>query len=73
MTYKIYGKELKNRSQKKPFYSSLYGLGSIVKTKIASKGFLISEDKNGLYNIKNKIQSLRITDIDNKDLKYLIK
>ncbi len=69
MSYKIYGKELNNRSQKKPFFSSIYGLGSIVKTKIASQGLLISEDKNGLYNIKNKIQSLRITDIDSKSFK----
>ena len=73
MSYKIYGKELKNRSQKKPFFSSLYGLGSIVKTSIASKGLLISDNKNGLYNIKNKIQSLRITDIDKNSLKNFIK
>ena len=71
MSYKIYGKELNNRSQKKPFFSSIYGLGSIVKTKIASRGLLISDNKNGLYNIKNKIQSLRIADIDNKSFKNL--
>ena len=72
MTYKIFGKELKNRSEKEPFFSSLYGLGSIVKTKIASQGLLVSEKKNGLYNIRSKIQSLRITDIDQKILKEII-
>ena len=72
MTYKIFGKELKNRSEKEPFFSSLYGLGSIVKTKIASQGLLVSEKKNGLYNIRSKIQSLRITDIDQKILKGII-
>ena len=36
---------VRKRSDKIPFYTSYYGLGTIVKTKIASKGLLISEKK----------------------------
>ncbi len=69
----IYGKELVNRSKKKPIYSGFYGLGSIVKTKIASKGFLSSEKDNGLYEIKNKLETLRISEFDNKLFNSILK
>ena len=71
--FEIYGKELTNRSKKKPIYTGFYGLGSIVKTKIASKGFLSSEKENGLYEIKNKLETLRISELDNRLFKSVIK
>ena len=61
--YNVFGKELEKRSDKIPFYTSYYGLGTIVKTKIASKGLLISEKKNGLLILK----------INFKQLEFLIK
>ena len=69
--YNVFGKELEKRSDKIPFYTSYYGLGTIVKTKIASKGLLISEKKNGLFNIKNKFQTIRISELNKKLIKVL--
>ena len=46
---------------------------TFVKTKIASKGFLSSEKENGLYEIKNKLETLRISELDNRLFKSVIK
>ena len=69
--YNVFGKELQNRSDKDPFYTSFYGLGTIVKTKIASKGLLIGDNKNGLFNIKNKFETIRVSELNDKLIKIL--
>lgn len=69
--YDVFGKELINRTEKVPLYTSFYGLGTIVKTKIASKGLLIADNKNGLLNIKNKFETIRISELSKKNIKIL--
>ena len=57
--------------RKSSLYTSFYGLGTIVKTKIASKGLLIADNKNGLFNIKNKFETIRISELSKKNIKIL--
>jgi hypothetical protein len=66
-SYKIYGSDLKNRKRKTPIYSSVYGVGCITKTKIVSQGMLISSKNIGLVPIKNKIDTLRLSDFESKN------
>ena len=66
-SYKIYGSNLKNRKRKTPIYSSVYGVGCITKTKIVTQGMLISSKNIGLVPIKNKIDTLRLSDFESKN------
>lgn len=69
LEYEIFGKKLNHRADKMPYYTNYYGLGTIVKTKIANKGLLISENKNSFFNFNKKFQSLRISEIDKELIK----
>ena len=71
LSYKVYGSNLKDRKNKFPLYSSLYGLGCITKTKIVSKGMLISQNNIGVVPVKDKIFSFRMSDFNEKDLRLI--
>lgn len=72
-SFQIYGSDLKNRNVKSPVYSSLYGLGCITKTKIVSKGMLISQKNIGVVTISNKIYTIRLSDFTTKNFDSFIK
>ena len=71
--FDIYGKNLKNRSEKLPSYLSYYGLGTVVKTTIARKGLLISENNNGLFEVKNKLHTIRLSELKLRTIKNIFK
>lgn len=65
----IVGDTLVNRDKKKPSYSTLNGLGCLVKSKIASEGKLISKNNFGLYFLNNKINTLRLSEFSQDQIK----
>lgn len=64
--FDVFGKNLQNRNKKLPSYLSYYGIGTLVKTKVAQKGLLLSDSNNGLFEVKNKLHTIRLSEITKK-------
>jgi len=67
--YIIFGKNLTNRNKKVPSFLSYYGIGTLVKSKIAQKGLLSSSLNNGLFQLKRKLHTIRLSEIQEINIK----